>query len=91
MQFAYPADPSNGAQNGLSPTIVQRRISVTGFDEVRPAVRSNGEYRRAPGGVFVAVVLAEHVDLHLAEIARESDVRRRRQIDIAEGIGIRAF
>jgi hypothetical protein len=31
------------------------------------------------------------VDLYLAEIARESDPRRRRQIDIAEGIGIRAF
>lgn len=28
MQFAYPADPSNGAQNGLSPTIVQRRITT---------------------------------------------------------------
>ena len=36
------------------------------------------------GMVFVAMVLAEHVDLHLAEIARESDLRRRRQIDIAE-------
>ena len=34
--------------------------------------------------VFVTVVLAEHVDLHLAEIARESDLSRRRQIDIAE-------
>jgi hypothetical protein len=33
---------------------------------------------------LVPVILAEHVDLHLAEIARESDLSRRRQIDIAE-------
>src|SRR5262245_20165827 len=33
---------------------------------------------------LVAVVLAKYVDLHLAEIACKSDLRRRRQIDIAE-------
>ena len=32
----------------------------------------------------VAVILAEHVDVHLAEIARERDLRRRRQINVAE-------
>src|SRR5215831_18909360 len=34
------------------------------------------------GMVFVAVGLAQHMDLHLAEIPRESHLRRRRQIDI---------
>ena len=34
--------------------------------------------------LLVAVILAEHVDLHLAEIAREGDLGRRRQIDVAE-------
>ena len=36
------------------------------------------------GMVLISLVLANHVDLHLAEIARESDLRRRRQIDVAE-------
>ena len=34
--------------------------------------------------VLVAMVLAQHVDLHLAEVAREGDLRRRRQIDVVE-------
>ena len=34
--------------------------------------------------LFVAVVLAEDVDLHLTEIAREGDLSCRRQIDITE-------
>src|SRR5580658_7937890 len=34
--------------------------------------------------VLDAVMLAEHVDLHLAEIARKGDLRRRRQVDVAE-------
>src|SRR5262245_65891327 len=34
--------------------------------------------------LLVAVVLAEHMDLHLAEIAREGDLRCRRQIDVTE-------
>jgi len=34
--------------------------------------------------LFVAVVLAKHVDLHLAEITRESHLRRWRQIDITK-------
>ena len=34
--------------------------------------------------LFVAVIMAEHVDLHLAEIAGESDLCCRRQIDIVE-------
>ena len=36
------------------------------------------------GMFLVPVILAEHVYLHLAEIAREGDLGRRRQIDIAE-------
>ncbi len=34
--------------------------------------------------VLDAVMVAEHVDLHLAEIARERDLGRRRQIDVVE-------
>ena len=34
--------------------------------------------------LFVAVVVAEHVDLHLAEIACESRLGRWRRIDIAK-------
>ena len=34
--------------------------------------------------VFGAVVLAEHVDLHLAEIARKGDLRGLRQVDVTE-------
>ena len=34
--------------------------------------------------VFVAVRLAEHVDLYLAEIAREGHLRRQRQIDVTK-------
>src|ERR1700733_13401919 len=33
---------------------------------------------------LVAVMLAEDVDLHLAEVGREGDLRRRRQIDVVE-------
>src|SRR5262245_6212304 len=36
------------------------------------------------GMLFVAVVLAEHMDLNFAEIAREFDLCRRRQVDVAE-------
>ena len=36
------------------------------------------------GMFLVAVILAEHVHLHLAEIACEGDLRRRRQIDVTE-------
>ena len=32
----------------------------------------------------IPVILAQHVDLHLAEIAREGDLGCRRQIDVSE-------
>src|SRR5262249_48760960 len=36
------------------------------------------------GMLFVAMILAKHVDLYLAEIAGERDLRRRRQINVAK-------
>ena len=36
------------------------------------------------GMFLVAVILAEHVHLHLAEIACKGDLGRRRQIDVTE-------
>ena len=34
--------------------------------------------------LLIAVILIEHVDLHLAEILGERDLRCRRQVDVAE-------